>query len=73
MGSIGDSPILRKNGEILSETAIEELTGAVGCKVVIRSRAAEEEYKEAIDRWNQTGIKESVYLISPASNGLERF
>jgi len=73
MGSIDDSPILRKNGEILSETAIEELTGAAGCKVVIRGRAAEEEYKEAIDRWNHTGIKEAVYHLSLTSIGLERF
>ncbi len=62
MGPVGDSPILRKNGEILSETAIEELTGAVNCKVVVRGRAEEEEYKEAIERWNQTGIKEAVCL-----------
>jgi hypothetical protein len=72
MGSVGDPPILCKNGEILSETTIEELTGAVGCKVVIRGRAAEEEYKEAIDRWNQTGIKEAVYHISLTSIDLER-
>ena len=72
MGSIGDTPILRKNGEILPENAIEELHSVVKCSVVVKGRAKEEEYKEAIERWNQTGIKESVchYLI-PALTHLE--
>lgn len=62
MGSVGDSPILRKNGEILPESAIEELISDVGCRVVVKGRVEDEQYKEAIDRWNQTGIKEAVSL-----------
>lgn len=65
MGSVGGSPILRKSGEILSEAAVEELVSAVGCKVVIRGRAGEEEYREAIDRWNQIGIKAAVCFDLP--------
>lgn len=60
MGSVGVAPILRKNGETLPENTIEELQSLVACRVVVRGRAKEEEYKEAIDRWNQTGIKDAV-------------
>jgi hypothetical protein len=60
MGSVGDTPVLRKNGEILPESAIEELHGGVECRVVVKGRAKEDEYKGAIDRWNQTGIGEAV-------------
>jgi hypothetical protein len=60
MGSVGDAPILCKNEEILPESAIEELTGDVGCRVVVKGRVEDEQYKEAIDRWNHTGIKDAV-------------
>jgi hypothetical protein len=65
MGSVGDTPILCKNGEILPENAIEELHSLAAYKVVVKSQAKEEEYKEAIERWNQAGIKNAVrhYLI----------
>lgn len=64
MVSICYAPILRKNGEDLPEGALNELTGGVGCTVVIRGRVVEKEYREAIDRWNQTGIKEAVSPIT---------
>jgi hypothetical protein len=60
MGFVGDTPILRKNGEILPENAIEELHSLAAYKVVVKGQVKEEEYKEAIERWNQAGIKNAV-------------
>jgi hypothetical protein len=60
MGSTRDVPILRKNGEVLPDAAIEELNYGVRCGVIVRGRVIEDEYRVAIDRWNQTGIKEAV-------------
>ena len=58
--TLHDTQLRRKNGEILSATAIAELKDTVSCNIVVRGQASADEYRAAIDRWNHNGIKEAV-------------
>jgi hypothetical protein len=61
MGSIAqDIKILRRNGEVLPETAIKALKAAVRGEVLFKGKAEEEAYRAAIDRFNKGGIREAV-------------
>ena len=52
--------IVRRNGEVLPESAIKELKAAVKCEVLFKGETEEEVYRAAIDRFNKGGIQEAV-------------
>lgn len=63
MGSIAqDIKIVRKNGEVLPETAIKELKAVVKGEVLLKGEATREVYRAAIDRFNKSRIQEAVRI-----------
>jgi hypothetical protein len=55
--------ILSQSGEILSESALEELKSSVQGEVIFKGVAEEEVYAKAIDRYNKATIKEAVSVF----------
>jgi hypothetical protein len=57
--------ILSRNKQLLPETAIQEVKGAVQGEVLIRGEAPDEVYRAAIDRWNKAWVQEAVCHLPP--------
>ena len=53
-------PIIRKNGEVLPVTAIQDLKSKVKSEVLVKGEASEDAYRAAIHRWNEAYITEAV-------------
>lgn len=61
MGSIIQKiNIVSRNGIVLSEAAIQQIKSSVKGEVIVKGEAAEDVYRNAIDRFNKAGIKEAV-------------
>jgi hypothetical protein len=56
-----------KHGDIISAAAITELKDAIKSSMVVQGQDSAGEYRAAIDRWNQNGIKEAVRHSSMCS------
>jgi len=52
--------IIRKNGEVLPLTAIQDLKSKVKSEVLVKGEASEDAYWVAIHRWNEAYITEAV-------------
>jgi hypothetical protein len=52
--------IIRKNGEMLPLTAVQDLKSKVKGEVLVKGEASEEIYRTAIHRWNEAYITEAV-------------
>jgi hypothetical protein len=52
--------IIRKNGEVLPLTAIQDLKSKVKSGVLVKGEASEDAYQAAIHRWNEAYIMEAV-------------
>jgi hypothetical protein len=53
-------PVLRKNGEVLPLTAIQDLKATIKGNVLVKGEASEEDYRVAIHRFNEAYITEAV-------------
>jgi hypothetical protein len=52
--------IIRKNGEVLSLKAVQDLKSKVKGEVLVKGEASKGIYRTAIHRWNEAYITEAV-------------
>lgn len=61
MGSTGkDIQIFRRNKELLPDSAIKDLKSSIKGEVIVKGEAADDIYRDAIDRWNKVWVQEAV-------------
>jgi len=55
--------IVSRNGKVLPQVAVQELKSAVKGKALFKGEAADDVYRDAIDRFNKAWIDEAVRLL----------